>query len=327
MKTIDEHLKSGNFSHVYLLFGDEKYLVRHYKNALIKALVPDGDTMNFNTFSDDDIDENEIIQLANTLPFFSERRVIVINESNLLNHKTEALPDLISEMPDYLYMIFAESNVKKNLSLFNRIKKNGCIEECKKPKGRELQTWAVRYIKRQNINITKDAWELLATRASDSLDHMANEMDKLIDYCREKGAIELGDVEVLCSGSLEDRIFELIDAIAERDTAKVMKGYHDLNLLQKNVNQMLAAMYTSFTRMLMIKDMVAQRKSESDIASELGVHPFVVKKNGSLGRRFSDNELKALIADVCELEGAIRTGRIDQTVGFEALVIKYTNLK
>lgn len=324
MRTIDQHLKSKEFSHVYLLFGDEKYLVRNYKNALIRALVPEGDTMNFNTFSGDDTDENEIIQLANTLPFFSERRVIVINETNLLNHKTENLPDLISDLPDYLYMVFAESNVKKNLSLFSRIKKVGCIEECKKPTPKELQSWAIKYIKREGMNITKDAWMLLATRASDSLDHMANEMDKLIDYCRNKGAIDISDVEALCSGSLDDKIFELIDAIAEMNTNKVMRGYHDLNLLQKNVNQMLAAMYTSFTRMLMIKDMVSRRKSEAEIASELGMHPFAVRKSTTLSRRFSDEELRELIADVCELEGMIRTGQMNQTVGFEALVMKHT---
>ena len=50
MKTIDEHIKTGQFQNAYLLFGDEDYLKKQYRDNLIKALLPEGDTMNFAKF-------------------------------------------------------------------------------------------------------------------------------------------------------------------------------------------------------------------------------------------------------------------------------------
>ena len=47
MKTIREDIKGGNFKKVYLLYGEEAYLRNQYRDLLIRALVPEGDTMNF----------------------------------------------------------------------------------------------------------------------------------------------------------------------------------------------------------------------------------------------------------------------------------------
>ena len=47
MKSLQEDLKTGNFKQAYLLFGEEAYLRQQYKDKLIQALNPDGDTMNF----------------------------------------------------------------------------------------------------------------------------------------------------------------------------------------------------------------------------------------------------------------------------------------
>ena len=50
MKNIQEDIKSGNFKPAYLLYGTEAYLKQQYKHNLVKALNPDGDTMNFTRF-------------------------------------------------------------------------------------------------------------------------------------------------------------------------------------------------------------------------------------------------------------------------------------
>ena len=81
MKTIREDIKSGSFKRVYLLYGEEGYLRNQYRDLLIQALVPDGDTMNFTRFSGKDVDEHEILSQAETLPFFAERRVILVENS------------------------------------------------------------------------------------------------------------------------------------------------------------------------------------------------------------------------------------------------------
>ena len=76
MKQIKEDIKSGNFHPMYLLYGEEDYLVKSYKEKLIKAITG-GDEMNFSTYQGDGIDFNALMDTANTLPFFSEPRTIL----------------------------------------------------------------------------------------------------------------------------------------------------------------------------------------------------------------------------------------------------------
>ena len=92
MKTIDNDIKNGSFRQIYLLFGEERYLIKQYKDKLIKAMVTEGDTMNFNTFEGKDINVNEVVDLSETLPFFADRRLILIEDSGLLKKGGEELP-------------------------------------------------------------------------------------------------------------------------------------------------------------------------------------------------------------------------------------------
>ena len=69
MKTIDNDIKAGDFKKVYLLYGQERYLIKQYRDKLIKAMVSEGDSMNFSSFEGDGINQKEIIDLAETLPF------------------------------------------------------------------------------------------------------------------------------------------------------------------------------------------------------------------------------------------------------------------
>ena len=78
---IDEDIRQNSFHRAYLLYGEEAYLRNQKRDALLAALVPAGDVMNFARFEGKGIDEHEIISLAETLPFLAERRVILVEDS------------------------------------------------------------------------------------------------------------------------------------------------------------------------------------------------------------------------------------------------------
>lgn len=81
MKSLNEDLKTGNFKQIYLLYGEEAYLKKQYKERFIKAMLPEGDTMNYAYYEGKNTDIKEVIDLAETLPFFSERRLIVFENT------------------------------------------------------------------------------------------------------------------------------------------------------------------------------------------------------------------------------------------------------
>ena len=96
MKNIQADIKSGNFKQVYLLYGEEAYLKQQYKQNLVKALNPDGDTMNFNHYEGKGIDVKQLIDLCETMPFFAERRVVLLEDTGFFKNKCEELADAIN---------------------------------------------------------------------------------------------------------------------------------------------------------------------------------------------------------------------------------------
>lgn len=81
MQTLNQDIRTGNFKRVYLLYGDERFLVNRYKNRLKEAVL-NGDAMNFHSFAGKGLNLKEIIGLADTMPFFAEKRLILIEDSS-----------------------------------------------------------------------------------------------------------------------------------------------------------------------------------------------------------------------------------------------------
>ena len=79
MKTIDEEIKNGMFQKCYLLYGEEAYLKRQYRTKLVRAMVAEGDTLNFASYEGKGIRPGELIDLAETLPFFAEGALTKLN--------------------------------------------------------------------------------------------------------------------------------------------------------------------------------------------------------------------------------------------------------
>ena len=112
MQTINEDIKNGTFKPVYLLYGEEAFLKQSYKKKL-RAAISGDDTMNYNYFEGKGLDVNELISLADTMPFFSERRLILIEDSGFFKTSSEALAEYLPMMPDTTCIVFVEEAVDK----------------------------------------------------------------------------------------------------------------------------------------------------------------------------------------------------------------------
>ena len=98
INNINEHIKQKQFAPVYLLYGEEAYLKRLYRNRLRDAVLGDGDPMNSSYFQGKQIEERDVLEIADTLPFFAERRVVVIEESGWFKRQSE-VADYIPQIP------------------------------------------------------------------------------------------------------------------------------------------------------------------------------------------------------------------------------------
>ena len=99
MKNLEQDLKTGNLKQVYLLYGDEPYLINLYKNRLKKALIADEDTINLNIYEGKSIPIPAVIDQAETMPFFAEHRLIMLENTGFFKGSCPELADYLPTMP------------------------------------------------------------------------------------------------------------------------------------------------------------------------------------------------------------------------------------
>ncbi len=129
MKEIKRQIKEKSFYKVYLLTGDEPYLVLQAKHMLKNAMIKEGDTMNYAEFTDAKVDINTLQELAFTYPFFSEKRLLLLDGTDILKTGKDEFVNIMNNMPETTCIIICEPEVDKRSKVYKWIKKNGYIRE------------------------------------------------------------------------------------------------------------------------------------------------------------------------------------------------------
>lgn len=323
MKSINEDIKNNSFKQVYLLYGEEAYLKRMYKEKLRNALVEKDDTMNYNYYAGKGISIPEIIDIGETLPFFAERRLIVIENSGLFKSSND-FSDYVKELPETTYLLFIEEEVDKRNKLFKAVKDKGRVIEMVRQDSKTLTTWILSKLKSENKNITRAALELFLTKTGDDMEHIEKELEKLVCYCMDKDSITPEEVEVVCTVTVTNKIFDMISAIAEKKQEKALNLYYDLLSLKEPPMRILFLIVRQFNLLLQVKEMKRLGKDNSEIAKRTSLAPFLVGKYFAQAGHFEKEQLKIALQDCVETEEAVKSGRLNDKIGVEMLIVKYS---
>ena len=125
MKELTKQIKEKSFHKVYLLTGDEPYLVLQAKHMLKNAMIKEGDTMNYAAFT--------LQELAFTYPFFSEKRLLLLDGTGILKTGKDEFVSIMGNMPETTCIIICEPEVDKRSKVYKWIKKNGYVGEFLNP--------------------------------------------------------------------------------------------------------------------------------------------------------------------------------------------------
>lgn len=324
MESIKRDLQTGNFKQTYLLYGEESYLKRTYKNKLLKALIQPGDTMNFASYEGKDVEEEipRIIDLAETLPFFAERRVIFIEDTGLFKSGGADLADYIKDMSGTTVFIFTESEVDKRSKLYKAVKDKGRAVELKRQDERTVEAWVLGILGREGKKITRSTYELFLDMTGMDMENIEKELEKLICYTAGRDVVTADDVRAVCTVRIANRIFDMVEAVAAKDRKRALGLYYDLLALKEPPMRILFLIARQFNLLLQVKSMQRAGFSKADIAKEAGLHPYVAGKYMAQTGRFSAESLKAALKDCVSAEEDVKTGRLDDRLSVELLIVK-----
>ena len=324
MKNIDEDIRRGQFAQVYLLYGEEAYLKKQYKDKLKHAMVPEGDTMNFSAFEGKSINPKEIIDLAETLPFFADRRVILIENSGFFKNACEELAEYLPQVAPATHFIFVEEEVDKRSKMYKAAKTSGRIVEFL-PQNEELLTrWILGRLKREGKNITGSVMQLFLTKTGTDMGNIDRELEKLLCYTLDRDVITAEDVEAVVTEQTTNKIFEMVNAVAEHNQRRALDLYYDLLTLKEPPMRIMFLISRQFQILFHVRDMAAKGLDQQTMAKKAGIPPFAVRKNVSQAKEFTMEQLKQALRDGAELEESVKTGRMDDRMAVELFLMKYS---
>ncbi len=324
MKSLNEDLKTGQFNNVYLLYGEEDYLKKQYKEKLRNAMLSPDDTMNFAYYEGKGINVKEVIDLAETLPFFAERRLIIMEDTGFFKNATPEFADYIKEMPETTAMIFVESEVDKRGKLFKAVQGKGRAVELGRQDESTLLRWILGNVKKEGKQISEATLRYFLTKVGTDMENIQKELEKLFCYTLERDQITTEDVEAICTTQITNQIFDMVSAVADKQQRKALDYYYDLLALKEPAMRILFLLTRQFKLLLEVKVLTKQGFDRKDIASKTGLHPFVVGKYQEQAKNFSKKELRAIMEESVDIEECVKTGRLSDTLGVELFIMKYS---
>lgn len=316
---------------IIFLHGKEKYLVFQRYLELKKEFHKKNEKAS--VFEFDAGDEFDLTKAGQVLSegggLFSEKKMIIFKDLFLLSVSAQKnLLESIEQSPivkdQEIFLIVAEmhSSPAKG-KLLNFLKKNSRIEESKPLQGVSLEKWITDEVSKRSrgeVSIKIDAVKKIAEVGGNSLWATSKLIDSLVSYCEKE--IKVQDVSLFGKGRIEAKVFDLVDAMGQRNISSALRTKQ--NLLAQGENEFLifSMLVSQLRNLLKVNEGMKRGMHPDSIASSFGMHPFVVKKNLVQLRNFSQSKLKKMFQLAAEIDLKAKTGEAEMKDSLDYFIAK-----
>lgn len=325
MNNINNDIQNQSMKQYYLLFGKEDYLKKQYKEKMVSALIDASDTMNYNVFEGAQTNIQEIIEIGETMPFFSDKRVIVIEDSGLFKKSEEGFEEKLEHFPESTYVIFVEKEVDKRNRLYKWIGKQGYASEMDTPDEKMLLSWIKGLCKAEGKQIEDAAIYYFVEHMGTDMLLLKNELEKLFCYQVDQSVITVDDIKQVCVSQASDKMFEMLDAIGSHNQDKALLLYHDLLALKEPAMKILYMLTRHYNILMLLSGCLSEGKSNKDIAVICKIPPFSVKKYAAQAQRYAYRTLRHMVEQCQDIDQKIKTGKVLDAVGVELLIVEFSS--
>lgn len=321
---LENSIKRGVISNVYLIYGDQEYL----KDLAVKKLTDyllSGDNKDFNyDLFTDPVNYYQLVGSAEQIPVFSEKRLVVAKSQNLFNDNNEIGEE---EMVSYLNqpnpgtcLVFVTTKIDARRKVIKLIKEKGEILRITSPKANQLTGWVEKQARYRGKKITPQAIEMLIAAVEDNLLLLEQEVEKASVFCTE-GTIDVEHVGQTASNSARLNVFKITELVAERKAVAAVKLYQNMVIIGEYPVKILALLGSSFRQMLRAKLLLNQTHLNSlELSKELKVANFVAKKILAQQRHFDQFQLEEALKIIKNTDFLIKTGQRDQMIAVEMAI-------
>jgi DNA polymerase-3 subunit delta len=308
---------------VYLIYGLEELLleraVRRLRDRL--AAVADLD-FNLETFDGSSTTADEVVNAANTMPFMSDRRLVIVRDVDKLDAAAlETLAAYARDPAPYTCLVLVAAKIARNSKLYRAVAKTGVTYEYVAPKRFEYAGEVVRMLSERGKRASGGVAQAVVDLVGRDLRRLDTEAEKLASYVGDTVVVTAEDVaEVVAAGGAAS-VFELTDAVGERDTLKALRILH--RLVQAGESPLgIHAMLVRHVRALVgARALSARGMSPDAMALEIGMAPWLARNASRQAARYEPMELAHALVGLADAEEQMKTSSADAGLVLERWII------
>ncbi len=303
-------LKKGTVPAICFLYGEEQFLVERAIHMMLeRAIDPSLKDFNLNVFYGNESKGTDIVDAAQTLPMFSERRVVLVKRAEQL--KADALeamlPYVLNPSPGTC-LLLTGTKIDQRKKFFLEFKKHGVMVEYKCFYDNKLSGFIQSESVTHGKPIEPAAAELLAALIGNNLQELSSQIEKLVVYAGIKQRITVEDVRTMASSSKAFTAFELARFLGLRDTSNAIKSLDALFLNGEEAPMMVGALTRHFRQLWKVRELLDKKMPQADIGRELTINSFFLGEIVAQARNFTRRELKRIFDEFYRCDVASKTG-------------------
>jgi DNA polymerase-3 subunit delta len=310
---------------VYLIHGSEELLldraVRRLKDRL--ASVADLD-FNMETFDGEAVDVGDIVNAANTMPFMSDRRLVVVRDvDKMQTADLGVLADYAKDPAPFTALVLVATKINRGSRLYKAVDSLGGVAEYAAPKRGEYPAEVTRLFAEHGKQAAGDAARALVEAVGRDLRRLDTEVDKLVAYVGTRERVTAADVAaVVTAGAVS--VFEFTDAMGSRDTGVAIAKFRRNLAAGESVHGLLALAVRHVRALLGARALMDRRVRTDEMAPMLSLPPWQVRKVVEQAAGFAPEELSRALRDAAAVEAELKSGAVDGAVVVERWVVSVT---
>jgi DNA polymerase III subunit delta len=309
---------------LYLLYGDETFLIDEFLSNLEQATVGDGlRDFNFNTFYGGEAEAAQIRDAAETLPMMSPVRLVVVKDAHLLTEKEwELLGPLVEEPVPSTALVFVASKIDKRKKHIKRCSEKGVAVEFKRPFDNQIPDWIRALSKKHGLKMSADALDLFHQLVGSNLQDIDAELEKLAQFLGSKKQAGVDDVLKAVSRVRLDSVFDLTDAIGRNDRARALDCL--VNLLDNGQSEIgVLALISRHVRILkLVSDGMKEGLVGQRLSSRAGVSPYFLKSYAEQARAWSDRKIERTFEALLDTDRALKSSPVASHIWLENFIVQ-----
>jgi DNA polymerase III subunit delta len=318
-------IKQHNVQPLYFLYGEEEFLIQEALDVLIQTVVEPGSRdFNFNTVYCRDTSSAEIVNLCQTLPFMSEKRLVIVREFDALKaaELDEIIPYLKDPSPSTCLAMVSNQGKYEKKSVLSAVEAHGAVVRFYPLLDREIVSWIEQWAKTRGLSIQRDAAQFLWQTIGSDLQKISNELQKVEIYINDKKTIAFDDVKSVVGDFREYTSFDLASALGQKNREKALLILSRLIQEGEAPVGLLGSMAWNFRRLMQAKTMEASGAGQDEIMKKLRVifHQTGVFREQL--KRYSRDELRGVFSVLLSADRELKSSGLNGRLVLERMILK-----